>query len=275
MLPDTMREPVIVIIDSVLTDNIVLFVFPIIWNIVLLWEIDEDICTGILKSNNRFSGDDKSVLAVNTVVGVSVGVILFLPAKNLKISFPSFVKRCIIPAALLPNTSPVFCAFPKSKTPLGIEIVVLLVLRIVVGVPLTLVLNSIPFPEVAVRLIREFKVSLLFKKVSRLALSDVVPFLITTGDKLAVVVVNVATLSSVIINEVDALAFSTLKAVVADVVPDPFTNKLLVAEPDTVKLPENLPVPFTSSLKPESVVVPIAKLLVSVNIVYVVDPFPK
>ena len=40
------------------------------------------------------------------------------------------------------------------------------------------------------------------------------------------------------------------------VAPDPFTNKLLVADPVIVKLPENLPEPETSNLV-KGVVVPI------------------
>mgnify|MGYP003352202192 CR=1 FL=1 len=55
------------------------------------------------------------------------------------------------------------------------------------------------------------------------------------------------------------LAFCTNNELDNELVVDPFTSKLLVAEPVIVKLPEKRPVPFTSSLYP-AVVLPIARL---------------
>ena len=62
----------------------------------------------------------------------------------------------------------------------------------------------------------------------------------------ASVVVPIRTLPiSVTTNEAEAFAFSILKDVVEEVAPDPLTNKLLEAEPVTIRLLENLPVPDT------------------------------
>ena len=149
--PATFKDPVIITWDPVLTVNMLFCAFPIIWNILLFWEIEEEIWTGILKSNNLSCGVFLAVLAVKTVVG-HAGLLLTLSAKNLKVSLPSLVNLCIWLAALLPKTIPRLLACDIYTLPDGNETSVASVENWIL---LLLSTKVIPCPLVRVLLIVE------------------------------------------------------------------------------------------------------------------------